>query len=326
MAIERSDWIWFSGKWLKWHEATVHVTAHALHYGSSAFEGIRAYDTGDGPAIFRLREHLERLLGSARILRMDTSPYPLEKLEQICVELVARNRHQACYLRPIAFRNAGTLGLDPTDCPVDLVIFSMEWGRYLGTEAIEQGVDVAVSSWRRFAPGTLAPLGKIGGQYVNNSFVSIEARANGYTEGLMLDERGMLSEGAGENAFLVMHGEIWTPPLASSILGGITRDCVLTLAGDLGVPVRFESISRDMLYLCDEMFLTGTAAEITPVRSVDRLPVGKGRPGAVTRQLQERFFDIVSGQADDDHGWLTPVHAMHPPAEERQPVLEAVAG
>ncbi len=317
MAIERSEWIWFSGEWRRWEEATVHVTAHALHYGSSAFEGIRAYDVGDGPAIFRLREHLERLLGSAKILHMDMEPFPLERLERISIELVSRNRHQACYIRPIAFRNAGSLGLDPTPCPVDLVMFSTEWGRYLGSEAIEQGVDVAVSSWRRFPSGTLAPLGKIGGQYVNNSFVSIEARANGFTEGLMLDANGNLSEGAGENAFLVLGGEIWTPPLASSILGGITRDCVLTLAADLGIGVRFETISRDLLYLCDELFLTGTAAEITPVRSVDRLPVGAGRPGPITLRLQERFFEITSGRGEDVHGWLTPVP---------RPALEAVAG
>ncbi len=324
MAIEPSEWIWYSGEWRKWEDATLHVTAHALHYGSSAFEGIRAYDVGDGPAIFRLREHLQRLFASAKILRMDLATYPLELLERISIELVSRNRHEACYIRPIAFRNSGSLGLDPTSCPVDLVMFSTEWGRYLGTEAIEQGVDVAVSSWRRFAPGTLAPLGKIGGQYVNNSFVSIEAKANGYTEGLMLDAGGNLCEGAGENAFLVLDGEIWTPPLASSILGGITRDCVLTLAADLGIPVRFEIISRDLLYLCDEMFLTGTAAEITPVRSVDRLAVGPGRPGPITKGLQERFFDIVSGRANDDHGWLTPVRDLR--SARPRPALEAVAG
>ena len=315
MAIERSDWIWYSGKWVRWEEATVHVTAHALHYGSCAFEGIRAYDVDGTPAIFRLREHLQRLLASAKILRMDLGDYSLEALEQVSVELVSRNRHAACYLRPIAFRNSGALGLDPTPCPVDVVIFSMEWGRYLGTEAIEAGVDVAVSSWRRFAPGTMAPLGKIGGQYVNNSFVSIEAGANGFTEGLILDDRGFLSEGAGENAFLVIDGEIWTPPLASSILGGITRDTVLTLAADLGIAVRFESISRDMLYLCDEMFLTGTAAEITPAKSVDRLAVGKGRPGPITRELQDRFFGLVTGREPDRHGWLLPVP---------RPALEAV--
>ena len=311
MAIEKSDWIWFSGKWVRWEEATVHVTAHALHYGSSAFEGIRAYATEDGPAIFRLREHVKRLHGSAKILRMDLSDYPLATLERIHTELVARNRHDACYLRPMAFRGAGTLGLDPTDCPVELVIFSMEWGRYLGAEAIEQGIDAAVSSWRRPAPGSMAPLGKIGGQYVNNSFVSVEARLNGFAEGLMLDAGGNLCEGAGENAFLVFDGEIWTPPMASSLLGGITRDSVITLAGDLDIPVRFENISRDMLYLCDEMFLTGTAAEITPVRSVDRLPVGDGQRGPITRRLQERFFGIVCGQARDTHGWLTAVPRFH---------------
>ncbi len=326
MAIERSEWIWYSGEWRKWEDATLHVTAHALHYGSSAFQGIRAYDVGDGPAIFRLREHLQRLLASAKILRMDTAAYPLELLERASIELVSRNRHEACYIRPIAFRNSGSLGLDPTTCPVDLVMFSTEWGRYLGTEAIEQGVDVAVSSWRRFAPGTLAPLGKIGGQYVNNSFASIEAKANGFTEGLMLDAGGNLCEGAGENAFLVLGGEIWTPPLASSILGGITRDCVLTLAADLGIPVRFETISRDLLYLCDEMFLTGTAAEITPVRSVDRLTVGAGKPGPITLQLQERFFEVVSGRAEDDHGWLTSVPAICAPTARPRPALEAVAG
>jgi branched-chain amino acid aminotransferase len=285
----------------------VHVTAHALHYGSSVFEGIRAYETQNGPAIFRLRPHVERLLTSARMFRMGDLGYSADQLEEVCVELVARNGHRSCYLRPLAFRNSGPLGLKGTDCPVDVVIFSVEWGRYLGAEAIEEGIDAAVSSWRRPSANQLLPMGKIGGQYVNSQLVTIEANGNGFVEGIVLDERGRVSEGAGENIFLVHQGTIFTPPMADSILGGITRDCVVTLARDLGFPLRSESLSRDMLYVCDEIFMTGTAAEITPVRSVDRLPVGNGKRGPITQRLQEEFFGIVNGKIADRHGWLTHV-------------------
>ena len=317
MPIDKSEWIWMSGRWVKWGEATVHVTAHALHYGSSAFEGIRAYEGEDGPAIFRLDRHLERLLDSCKLLRFEMTDYGLEFLTRATVELVARNKHKSCYIRPIAFRGSESMGVYPLTCPVEVAIFSFPWGAYLGPEAIEHGVDAAVSSWRRFAPSTTAPLGKIGGQYVTNQFVAVEARQNGYAEGIMLDSFGYVSEGGGENLFLIRRGEITTTPLSSSILEGVTRDSVVTLARDLGYTVRFENVTREMLYLCDELFMTGTAAEITPVRSVDRIPIGSGKRGPITRHLQEEFFGIVSGRVADRHGWLTRVPQLAPVAAER---------
>jgi branched-chain amino acid aminotransferase len=317
MPIDKSEWIWMSGRWVKWADATLHVTAHALHYGSSAFEGIRAYEGEDGPGIFRLDRHLERLLDSCKLLRFDMDAYDFDTLSRVTIELVARNRHKSCYIRPIAFRGSETMGVYPLTCPVELAIFSFPWGRYLGPEAIEQGVDVGVSSWRRFAPATTAPLGKIGGQYVTNQFVSVEARQNGFAEGIMLDSFGFVSEGGGENLFLVRRGEITTTPLSSSILEGVTRDSVITLARDLGYTVRFENVTREMLYLCDELFMTGTAAEITPVRSVDRVQVGAGKRGTVTKRLQEEFFGIVSGAVPDRYGWLTRVQQPAPVGVER---------
>ncbi len=310
MALEKTDWIFLNGEWKAWDDANVHVTTHALHYGSAAFEGIRAYSTAEGPAIFRLGAHVERLIDSSRILRMELDEYPQERLEQICIESVSRNNLDSCYIRPLVFRGGGTLGLNPLDTPVEVMSFAVKWGRYLGEEAIEQGVDVAISSWRRFDAGTASPLGKIAGQYVTSQFVSIEARQNGFAEGILLDEHGNITEGAGENIFLVLGDEIITPGIASSILAGITRDTVITLARDLGYTVTFAPISRDMLYLGDEMFMTGTAAEISAIRSVDRLPIGKGTRGPVTESLQKVFFDLVEGRSEDKYGWLTHVPAM----------------
>lgn len=324
MSVNKTEWIWFNGEWKRWDEATVHVSAHALQYGSTAFEGIRAYETrprntnssptGSSTAIFRLAPHIQRLFRTCKILRMNLGEITEERLSEVCVDLVARNRLRSCYLRPLIFRGSGTLGVNPLAAPVDMAIFAIEWGRYLGSEAIEQGVDVAVSSWRRFNASVAAPLGKIGGQYVTSQFVSIEATGNGFAEGLMLDESGMVCEGAGENIFVVLDGELITPPLSASILGGITRDTLITLAQDLGIPLRFEAISRDMLYIADEMFMTGTAAEVSPVRSVDRVPIGNGSRGPITERLQREFFGIIEGEIDDRHGWLTPV-----------PQLESVA-
>lgn len=315
MANAEGEWIWHDGQWLRWHEATVHVSTHALHYGSSVFEGIRCYATPRGPAIFRLREHVRRLHDSARLARIDLSAWPREVLEEACVEVVRRNHRPsgedekagACYLRPIAFRGAGGLGVDGRQCPVSVAILSLEWGAYLGPEAVEKGVDARVSSWRRLGSNAFAPMGKIGGQYVNNQWVSMEAHDGGFAEGILLDPQGMVSEGGGENLFLIRDGVILTPTVSSSILSGITRDAVITLAHDLGYEVRETSIPRDLLYLCDEMFMTGTAAEVTPVRSVDGLPVGAGERGPITHRLQEAFFALVSGRGDDRHGWLTPV-------------------
>jgi branched-chain amino acid aminotransferase len=306
-----AEWIWRNGEFVKWADATVHVAAHALHYGSSVFEGIRAYATPDGPAVFRMQPHTERLLNSAKIARIAVS-FDAETLNTAILETVRRNGHEACYIRPLVFRGGERLGLEGRQNPTEAVIITMEWGRYLGSEAIEQGVDVQVSSWRRIAPDTFASLAKIGGQYVNSQFVSMEAHDNGFSEGIALDINGYVSEGAGENIFVVYNGTIYTPGAWSSILMGITRDTVLTLAQDLGYPVRFEPIARDMLYLADEIFFTGTAAEITPVRSVDRLTVGAGKPGPVTKAIQQAFFAITSGQTPDRHGWLTHVPQGEP--------------
>ncbi len=305
--MNTSEWIWMNGEWVRWQDATVHISAHALHYGSSVFEGIRAYETPDGPAVFRLGDHVRRWRDSARLLRMDLGGYDNVELEAVCREIVDRNQHRACYLRPVAFRGVGSLGVDGRNLPVVVAVLSMEWGAYLGEGALENGVDAAVSSWRRFGSGTMAPLGKIGGQYVNNQFVSAEARINGYEEGIVLDANGYVSEGGGENLFLVKDGAILTPPMSSSILAGITRDSVLQLARDLGVEIRECVISRDFLYLADEIFMTGTAAEITPVRSVDRMAIGDGRRGPVTALLQKEFFRLVNGEIDDRHGWLSHV-------------------
>lgn len=307
MTSANPEWIWHDGHWVPWDSATVHVTAHALHYGSSVFEGIRTYETAHGPAVFRLPEHVVRFFDSAKLMRMDLGDFDHESLNRLCLDIVVRNDHKSCYIRPLAFRGTGSLQLNPSACPVVVTVLSMEWGRYLGSEAIEKGIDAAVSSWRRLSPGAAMPRGKIGGQYVSNSLVSAEAANNGYQEGIMLDQHGAVSEGAGENLFLVMDGELLTPPLGSSILAGITRNSILQLAHDKGLRVHQEVVTRDMLYLCDELFMTGTAAEITPVRSVDQIPVGDGKPGPVTRLLQDEFFGIVQGEIDDRHGWLTRV-------------------
>jgi branched-chain amino acid aminotransferase len=301
----KSDWIWRDGAWVRWEEATVHVTAHALHYGSSVFEGIRAYETPEGPALFRVQDHMRRFHDSAKLMRMDLGPWNAEELVEVSRELVGRNHDGACYVRPLAYRGTGGLGVDGTKVPVNVVLLSFEWGAYLGDGALENGVDAMVSSWRRFAPGTMAPMGKIGGQYVNNQLASAEAHRNGYQEGILLDVQGYVSEGGGENLFAVKGGVILTPPLASSILAGITRDTVIVLARELGYEVRETGIARDLLYLADELFMTGTAAEITPVRSVDGIPVGSGRCGEVTAHLQKAFFEIVRGEVRDRHGWLT---------------------
>ncbi len=307
MSIEASEWIWHQGRWCRWQDASVHVTTHALHYGSSVYEGIRCYDTAGGPAIFRLHDHLQRLCDSCKLLRMDLPADTVDRLAEVCHELVRRNRHDSCYIRPLVYRGGGAMGLDPSSSPVETTIFSFEWGRYLGSDAIEKGIDAGVSSWRRFSPDALMPLGKIGGQYVNNQLATLEAKAAGFAEAILLDAGGFVAEGAGQNLFVVYRGELVTPPEASSILAGITRDTVIVLARGLGIPMRCRRLTREMLYLADEIFLTGTASEITPVRTIDRIAVGDGRPGPVTQRLQQSFFEILSGECADRHGWLTAV-------------------
>jgi branched-chain amino acid aminotransferase len=302
--MQKADKIWFDGRLVPWEQATVHVAAHALHYGSSVFEGIRAYDTAGGTAVFCLDPHIARLFNSAKIYRMEI-PYSKDEIKQACLDTVKANRHKACYIRPLAFRGVDSLGVNPQSCPVQVVIITMEWGHYLGDEAIEQGVDVGISSWGRMAPNTFPAAAKIGGQYVNSQLIVMEARHHGYIEGIALDASGYVSEGSGENIFVVTNGYILTPPLSSSILQGITRQCILTLAADMGYQVREERFPRELLYIADEVFFTGTAAEVTPVRSIDGISVGNGRRGPVTGRLQAEFYDITSGRIPDRHGWLT---------------------
>jgi branched-chain amino acid aminotransferase len=306
MPMQSSTYIWMDGRLVPWEQATVHVTAHALHYGSSVFEGIRAYETAGSPALFCLGQHVDRLYNSARVFRMDI-PYSRQEMEQAIKATILANGHRACYVRPLVFRGVDSLSVNPTSCPVQVTIITMEWGRYLGPEAIEQGVDTGVSSWGRMAPNTFPSAVKIGGQYVNSQLIIMEAVRHGYSEGIALDAGGFVSEGSGENVFLVSGGRIVTPPAASSILPGITRKCAITLAEDLGYEVREERIPREMLYLADEVFFTGTAAEISPIRSIDGLVVGAGRRGPVTERLQAEFFGIIEGRLPDRHGWLTPV-------------------
>lgn len=304
MPIPKSEFIWFDGQFVPWDAANVHVTAHALHYGSSIFEGIRAYATPRGPAILGLRPHLQRFFDSAKIMRIHIS-FTIEQLEDAVLKTVRRNRHQGCYIRPLAFRGSESFSLNARACPTHVVIITFEWGRYLGAEAIEKGVDVMVSSWRRMATDTFAPMAKAGGNYVNSQFVAMEAADYGFVEGIALDVNGFVSEGSGENIFVIYRGEIFTPPVAASALMGITRHYAITLAQDMGYRVREENIPREMLYVADEIFFTGTAAEITPVRSVDRVPIGNGGRGPITQRIQEEFFAIVSGEKPDRFGWLT---------------------
>jgi branched-chain amino acid aminotransferase len=295
-----------NGKIIPWDEAKVHVFTHALHYGSSVFEGIRVYETTKGPAIFRGREHYERLLYSAKVARIP-SPYTIDDYMQATKDVVRANNQRSAYVRPLLFRGYNTLGVDGRGCPVEAVVASVPWGAYLGKEGLEQGVDVQVSSWRRMAPDTLNALAKIGGQYVNSQNIVMEARDNGFAEGIALDINGYVSEGSGENIFVIVKGKIYTPPLSNSILGGITRDCAMKIAAELGYTVVEATIPREMLYMADEIFFTGTAAEITPVRSVDRMPVGDGKRGPITERIQARFFGIVEGELPDTYNWLTPI-------------------
>jgi len=306
MAIPKSDVIWFNGEFVPWDDAQVHVLAHVLHYGSSVFEGIRAYHTKQGTAVLGLEPHVKRLFNSAKVIRMKI-PFTHQEIADAILATVKRNGHKACYIRPLVFRGYETLGVNPTACPVETIIATWEWGAYLGPEAVEVGVDVGVSSWRRMAPDTHPAMAKVGGNYVNSQLVVMEAKRHGYVEGIVLDTSGYVSEGSGENIFVVHDGKIYTPPLGNSILSGITRSYVLQLAKDQGIEVIEQQIPREMLYFADEAFFTGTAAEITPIKSVDGQPVGVGSRGAITKALQEEFFGILTGEKEDRYGWLTPV-------------------
>jgi len=307
MAIKPTEWIWHNGKLVHWKDATVHVLSHALHYGSSVFEGLRAYATPTGPQIFRLQAHTRRLLDSAKIHRIGI-PWSAKEINAACRDVVLRNGLKSAYIRPLAYRGYGDVGVVPKDGhPVELAIAAWEWGAYLGPEALENGVDVCVSSWQRVAPNTIPALAKAGGNYLSSTLVGFEARDRGFAEGIALAADGTVSEGAGENLFLVRDGVLITPPGAASILLGITRDSVMTLARDLGIEVREQVLPREMMYIADEIFLTGTAAEITPVRSVDRLPIGTGARGPITKALQDAFFGLFDGRTADKWGWLEPL-------------------
>jgi branched-chain amino acid aminotransferase len=305
MPIPATPYIWFNGKLVPWEKATVHVLAHALHYGSSVFEGVRAYETPKGVAVFRLREHTARLFDSAKIHRIQI-PFEPEQINEACRQTVAANDlKRGAYIRPIAFRGYGEIGVAPKiDPPVDVAIAAWEWGKYLGKESEEAGVDVCISSWQRVAPNTIPALAKAGGNYLSSQLISQEAKRLGFAEGIGLAPDGTVSEGAGENLFLVKDGVLYTPGLAHSVLGGITRDTVMRLARERGIEIRETSIPREMLYLADELFFTGTAVEVTPIRSVDRLQVGAGRRGPVTETLQKAFFGLFTGATADKWGWL----------------------
>lgn len=305
--ITPTEKIWRNGEFIDWDEARVHVMTHALHYGTSVFEGIRCYETKQGPAIFRLPEHIRRMYDSSKIYRMDIPRYSPEQLREACRELVRVNGLTSCYIRPIAFRGYGEVGVLSLKNPIEIYIVCWEWGQYLGAEAIEKGVDVCISSWTRIAPNTLPAMAKVAANYMNSQLIKMEATTNGYAEGIALDSGGYVSEGSGENVFLVRDRKIYTPPLGTSALPGITRDTAIALAREAGYTVREQAIPREWLYIADELFFTGTAAEITPIRSVDRIPVGKGERGPVTAELQGAFRAIVTGEAEDRFSWLTPV-------------------
>ncbi|PAJ74821.1 branched chain amino acid aminotransferase [Pseudoalteromonas sp. NBT06-2] len=298
-----SNLIWFNGKMVPAEQATTSVLSHALHYGSSVFEGVRAYDTPNGPAIFRLTDHIQRLYDSAKIYRMEI-PYTLEEITQACKNAVRENGLTNAYLRPFAYLGNVGLGLNPKSHLAEVSVAAMEWGAYLGDESLESGVDVCISSWNRLAPNTMPTAAKAGGNYLSSQLISGEAKRNGYVEGIALDTNGNLSEGAGENLFVIKKGILYTPPTTACILPGLTRDTLMTLARERGYEVREESIAREALYLADEFFMTGTAAEVVPVRSVDRIEVGKGKRGPITKELQQAYFDLVKGQSEDKYGWL----------------------
>lgn len=306
--FDGGKFIWFNGEMVPWDQAQVHVLTHALHYGSSVFEGIRVYKTPAGPKVFRLTDHMQRLYDSAKIYRMPI-PYTRDALSDVCKQLIITNDlMDGAYIRPIAMRGYGEIGLAPrADHPVDVAIAAWNWGAYLGSEALENGVDVCISSWQRVAPNTLPALAKAGGNYLSSQLISVEAKQRGFAEGIALATDGTVSEGAGENLFVIRDGKIMTPPATSSILTGITRDSIMQLAARQGLTVVEQSLPREALYLADEMFFTGTAAEVTPIRSVDRIEIGSGSRGPITQQLQEAFFGLFTGATEDSEGWLESV-------------------
>ena len=316
MAFSGTGKIWMNGKLVEWKDATIHVGSHVVHYGSAVFEGARCYSTAKGSACFRLDAHMRRLFDSAKIYRMEPQ-LDQAALTEAVLETIRANQFKACYIRPIVYRGYNELGVNPFPCPVDTAIMTWEWGAYLGAGALEKGVDVRVSSWTRAHPNTFPTLAKSSANYANSQLIKMEAVAEGYSEGIALDTQGNLSEGSGQNLFLVRDNTLYTPPLSAAVLPGITRSTIITLAQDLGFTVVEQVLPREMLYICDEVFFVGTAAEITPIRSIDKIQIGKGQRGPVAEALQVAFFDMINGETPDRHGWLTYVYPGEPlqPAE-----------
>ena len=306
MGFSETGKVWMNGKLVDWKDATIHVATHVIHYGTGVFEGIRAYDSKNGTNVFRLPEHMRRLYDSCRVYRMEPG-YSFDTLNEAVLETIRANEYRACYIRPLIYRGFGQLGVNPMPCPVETAIIVWEWDKYLGDEALVNGVDVAVSSWTRLAPNTMPALAKATANYANSGLIKMQATVDGYAEAIALDESGLISEGSGQNLFLVRDNVVYTPSVTSSILQGITRDTVLQLTRDLGFEVREQSLPREFLYLADEAFFCGTAVEITPIRSIDKIQVGNGKRGPITAALQERFFGIIRGELPDVHNWLTPV-------------------
>jgi branched-chain amino acid aminotransferase len=303
--IQATDKIWRNGEFIGWNDAQVHVMTHALHYGSSVFEGIRCYETAKGSAVFRLNEHIRRMFDSSKIYRMEPLGFSHAQLAQACLDVVTENCLSACYIRPVAFRGYGDVGVLALNNPIEVYIACWKWGQYLGAEALEQGVDVCISSWTRIAPNTLPAMAKVAANYMNSQLIKMEATLNGYSEGIALDASGYVSEGSGENVFLIRDGQLYTPPLGTSALPGITRDSVIKIATDLGYSVKEQVIPREWLYIADELFFTGTAAEVTPIRSVDKIQIGIGKRGPITENIQSEYLGIIEGRKEDRHGWLT---------------------
>ena len=300
------EYIWNDGEYVKWNDANIHIMSHVIHYGSSVFEGIRCYDTNNGPAVFRLKDHIQRMHDSAKIYRMDLK-WSVDELCKASLDTIRKNKLGACYIRPVVFRGFGAFGVNPLQNPLQTYIATWEWGKYLGPEALEKGVDVCVSTWTRIGPNTLPALAKAGANYMNAQLIKMEAIANGYIEGIALDTNGYVSEGSGENIFIIRNGEIFTPPLSSSILPGLTRDSVLHICKDLNLKVTQRMVPREMLYIADEVFFTGTAAEITPIRSIDKIQIGSGKRGAITENIQKEFFKIFTGECKVPEDWLTKI-------------------
>jgi len=304
MPFNKVDYIWMNGKMVPWDDAKIHVLSHVVHYGSSVFEGQRCYKTPKGPATFRHQEHVDRLFNSAKIYRMEI-PFSKEEIYNAMLNIIAVNGLEACYIRPVAFRGYDSLGVDPSNCPVDVAIAVWPWGKYLGAEAMEKGVKVCVSTWRRCAPDTMPMMAKSGANYASGQLIKMEAIARGYVEGIALDAYGLVSEGSGENIFVVYKDKVYTPPFSNSVLPGITRDTIMTLAKEFGINIVEQSIPREMLYMADEVFFTGSAAEVTPISHIDDYQIGIGRRGPITEKLQTRLFDILEGRGEDKYNWLT---------------------